>query len=43
MRRFFGHAPPFSPFLIEIFDTGRNMIVEKRKTCSAGGKCAESG
>jgi len=35
MRKFIGYSPPFSIFLIEIFNTGRKLIIERNKMVSA--------
>ena len=43
MRKFLGYSPPFSNFLIEIFNTGRTVIIEKKGQDGASGKRADSG
>lgn len=35
MRKFIGYSPPFSTFLIEIFNTGRKLIIERNKMVGA--------
>ena len=42
MRKFIGHSPPFSAFLIEIFDTGRILVIEKCNMVGANEERADS-
>ena len=43
MRKFLGYSPPFKYFLIEILNTGRTVIIEKKGQGGANRKRADSG
>ena len=36
------YSPPFINFLIEIINTGRTVIIEKKGQDDASGKCVDS-
>jgi hypothetical protein len=42
MRKFIGYSPPFSAFLIEIFNTGRILVIEKYNMVGADKERADS-
>ena len=43
MKKFFGHSPPFSAFLIETLNAGRILTIEKCNLDGANKKRADSG
>ena len=43
MKRFLGHSPPFSAFLIETLNTGRILVIEEHNMDGADKGRADSG
>ena len=43
MKKYYGYSPPFSAFLIESFNTGRMLIVERNNMVGATKERTDSG